>query len=725
MSSQTSRKLFCGICEASCGLVATVDGDELVRLRPDPDHPNSRGFACSKGIGFPGVRNDPDRVLHPLKRGADGYMHRVSWEEALDDIGRRLRSVIEAHGKESIGLYLGNPTAWNYSAQAVVLGMSAALGTKHLYTAASLDINNYLVVSQLLYGHNAINPFPDLHRTDFFLVLGANPVLSHGSMMTVGRIRETMVDIRKRGGRVVVVDPRRNETAELFEHVPIRPDSDAWLVAAMLRVVLDEGLADERLLAEQSTGWESLRELVAGVELERAARETGIPAAQIAALAHDFARAPAAVLYGRCGASLGRFSTLTKYLIDAFNLATGNLDRPGGSVFGHAMLPVENLAHAAGQTGYDRWRTRVDGLPEVMGTAPVATMAREIETPGSGQLRALFACSGNFVSTGPAGPRMSAALRELDLFVSLDLYETETNEHADYILPPTTWLERDIMPLFTSPHSAVPHAQWVPATLRPAGEARDDWWIIDQICRRSGLVPSPMKVGRLLGKIGIRPTPAQQMDLALRLSSYGDLFGLRRGGLSRKKLWAERAAIKLADRPPTGALSEHVYHKDKRVHLDQPLMREEMRALIARSGGDPDYPLQLISLRELRGQNSWMHNVPKLMAADRVQRLRVHPGDAAPLDLEDGDQVELSSRDGAIEVRVAVTDEVMPGVVALPQGWGHRGGWKRAVTAGGANYNDLASSDPADVDRVSGQAILNGIRVRLRRAAVSADPVEA
>jgi len=715
-ATTVERKLFCSICEACCGLIATVADDKILQLRPDPEHPSSRGFACSKGIGFSYVLSDPDRVLEPLQRQPDGSFKPVSWDTALDDIAQRLRGIIDRHGGEAVGGYIGNPVGWNYAAQTTLMGMFAALGSKHFYTSGSVDVNNYFVVGQLLYGNNMINPIPDIHRTDFLVVLGANPVVSHGSMVTIGNIREAMLDITARGGRVVVIDPRRTETAELFEYLPIRPDSDAWLIAAMLKVIFDEDRVDHAAVVRQAHGLDSLRELVAGVTLERAQSETGIDAAQIAQLARDFAAAPSAAFYGRCGFSLGQFSTLTKYLSDALNIVTGNLDRPGGVVFGHAMIDGEKMLADGNLSGYDRWRTRVDGVPEVLGSSPIACLPREVTTPGRGQLHALFICSGNMVTSSPSPDEMESALRQLDLMVSLDPYVTETSRLAHYILPPTLWLERDVMPSFSMGYTAVPYAQWIPATVKPAGQARDDWWIVDQICRRIAVVPSPLKSMRLLGKLGWRPSPATLMDIALRLGPEGDLFGLRPRGLSRKKLFANPGGIKLMDQPPTGVLARRLHHADKRVHLAQPIMGPEMQRLIARSTIDPEYPLRIISLRELRSHNSWLHNIPKLMAGGRVQRLRIHPDDAAPLAIENGDEVEIASRHGAIRVTAWLSDEVMRGTVALPQGWGHRGGWKRAVAARGANYNVLASSRPSEFDRLSGQPRLNGIAVRISRA---------
>jgi anaerobic selenocysteine-containing dehydrogenase len=558
-----SKQLFCGICEASCGLIATVDGNEVIKLQPDPDHPNSRGFACSKGIAFPSVRSDPDRVLHPLRRRADGSFEQVSWDEALDDIGRRLRTVIKRHGRESVGIYAGNPITWNFSAFLLANGMTAALKTKHSYAVASVDINNYWAVGELLYGHNMSNLVPDLARTDFFLCLGANPVVSHGSMMNQGRVRETMLAITDRGGRVVVVDPRRTETAELFEHLSIRPNGDVWLLAAMLKVIFDENLQDQAALEQTTLGHDVLPELVRHVDMERAAKETGITEAEIVTLARDFAAAPSAVLYGRCGASLGPFATMAKYLIDSLNIATGNFDRAGGSCFGRPWLELEGLTRKLKLSGYDRWRTRVDGIPEVFGTSPLVSLPREIRTPGKGQLRAMLVLSGNPVISGPASAEIEGAMQELELLISVDPYITDTGRHAHYVLPPTLWLEREGLPLATQAHAAVPYAQWVSQTVPPPGEARDDWWIIDQICKRIKLVPSPAPGAQLLGRLGIRLTPMFTVDLALRTGSEGDLFGLRRGGLNRKKLIANGGGVKLADGLPTGVRTKRVHHKDR------------------------------------------------------------------------------------------------------------------------------------------------------------------
>ena len=710
------RKVFCGVCEGSCGLEARVQGTEVISLRADPEHPNTRGFACAKGLAFAAVRDDPDRLLHPLKRMPDGSFTQVSWDQALDEIGERLRSIIAQHGTESIGLYQGNSVAWNFGAFLNLFGMAGALKTKHLYSAASSDINGYWLMSQLMYGSNFLNPIPDVARTDFMLCLGANPAVSHGSMANIGRFRDTMVAITRRGGRVVVVDPRRSETAALFEHLPIRPNGDVWLLAALLKVIFDENLADMEALQRQTSGHRILPEILAGLDLQRAASASGIAVATIQQLARDFAAARSACAYGRCGISIGPFASLGKYFLDALNIVTGNLDRPGGWCFGRPFVDLETMMHRMKSTGYDRWRTRVDQFPEVAGTSPVVSIPREIRTPGRGQLRAMLVIGANPATSSPAAGELRDAFRQLDLLISQDVYMTETSRLAHYILPPTVWLEREGFPIFTQSHSGVPHAQWVGPTVPPRGDVRDDAWIMDEICKCIGLVPADFPGAQLLGKLGLRPSPSFLMDIGLRTGPEGDWFGLRPRGLSRKKLMERNGAVKLADSVPTGVLHHRIFTRDRKVALDHDVVRVEMKRLLAfDTTVDSDYPLSLISLRELRTQNTWLHNIPKLIAGDRVQRLRIHPQDAVRYAIEDGDPVEITSRYGQIRVPAArVSDEMMVGSLALPHGWGHEGGWQRAVAMGGDGYNALTTNRVDCTDLPSGNASVNGVAVRVR-----------
>ncbi len=447
MGNVEERVTYCRICEAACGMVATVQDGRVTKLRPDRDHPLSQGYACPKGIAMLEVHDDPDRVTRPLRRRPDGDFEPVSWEVALDEITARMALLIEAHGGRSIGWYMGNPGAFSYSHPIWVKGFLDALGSQHYYTASSQDVSNRFAASALLYGSPAIVPIPDLQRTSFLLIVGANPLVSHGSLLTAPRIKDQLHAITARGGRVVVVDPRRSETAGAFEHVPVRPDSDAWLLLSLLHVVFAEGLADEAALADQTVGSAWLRGVVARHAPQDTQERTGVPADDVRALARDLATAGSAAVYGRTGSCLGRHGTLVAFLLDALNAVTGNLDRPGGAVFGRPAIAIDEAAAKAGLDSYATKRSRIGGFPEVLGAMPAALIGEEILTPGDGALRALVVSSGNPVLSVPDGGALGEALQQLELLVSIDLYVNETNRHADYVLPATSFLEREDIPL--------------------------------------------------------------------------------------------------------------------------------------------------------------------------------------------------------------------------------------------------------------------------------------
>ncbi len=714
------RVTYCRICEPLCGLVATVEDGEVVQLRPDRDHPLSRGFACPKGIAMTAVQNDPDRVTHPLRRLPDGTFSQTTWDQALDDIAARLKPILERGGGEAVGWYLGNPSAFSYSHPIWVKGFMDAIGSPNLYSAGSQDVNNRFVASHLLYGSPLIVPIPDLARTEMLLIVGANPLVSHGSVLTAPRIKDALHAIVSRGGRVVVVDPRRSETARAFEHIPIRPDTDAWLMLSLLQVIFAEGLQDAGALRRQARGVGTLQRLVAPHDPESTAARTGIAADVVRDLARAVARADGAALYGRTGSCLGRHGTLVSFLLDAVNVVTGNLDREGGAIFGTGAIQIEDLLHAVGADSYGKVHSRIGGFPDVLGQLPASVMAREITTPGRGQIRALFVSSGNPALSVPNGQELERALGDLELMVAIDLYVTDTSRHADYILPATTFLEREDFPSAFLTFSTKPFLQWTEPVVQPRGESRQEWEIIEDIAARIGVVPASAWVLRALGKVGLKLSPARLIDLGLRLGPRGDLFGLRRGGLSLAKLRAQPHGLVLGEHQPVGVLGKKVFHRDKRVHLDAADIAAELQSLQAENGCDPDYPLRLIGLRELRSHNSWMHNVENLMQGGRAHAARMHPEDAARCGIADGQSCRIVSEVAAIELPAKVTDEMTPGTIAVPHGWGHRGGWRRATEAGGANVNLLASSAPEDLERLACMAHLNGIPVRLEAVAAVA-----
>ena len=577
------------------------------------------------------------------------------------------------------------------------------------------------VASKLLYGAASQIPFPDLPRTDFLFMLGANPLVSHGSAVRTPRVKDDLAGITRRGGRVVVVDPRRTETARAYEHLPVRPDSDAWLLLSMLYVIFDEDLADTAALAEQTTGWQTLRDIVRGFPPEDTQARTGVDADVLRGLARDFATAPTAVAYGRTGACLGRHGTLVCFLLDALSIVTGNLDRAGGMLFAQAVIPLEDMGEKAGRLTYNTSRSRIGDLPEVISTYPAALIAEEIITPGDGQMRAMFVTAGNPVLTVPNGPMLEKALGELELLVSLDLYVNETNRHADYVLPATTFLERYDVPYSFANCSPTVFIQAAEPVLAPYGHARNEWEVFDELARRMKLslfATGPLErfngVLTWLDRRGIgRITPRRVVELLMRIGPFGDRFGLRRNGINPRRLKENPHGIVLAEHASAGIRTDAVRHSDGKVALALDEILLEVNSLGDRHPDDPDFPLMAIGMREMRSQNSWMHNSPTLMKGNRRQRARINPADAAAANLTDGAGVRITSPYGAIETEVQITDDMAPGTVAIPHGWGHRGGWQLANSSGGANVNELTSNAAADLERLAGMSVLNGVAIRI------------
>ena len=721
-------------------MVATVEDGRLVSLRPDRDHPVSAGFACQKGIAFVEVQNDPDRVTTPLRRvksvalrasgSSVGTFEPVSWDDAMTDIAARLARIHREHGPGAIGWYFGNPGAFSYSHTLwlpmfmVALGLGASPRRKsHLFTAGSQDVNNRFVASQLLYGNPTALPVPDVPRTDFLVVIGANPVVSHGSVLTVPRIRDRMHDIVKRGGRVLVIDPRRTETAEHFDWLPIVPDGDAFLLLSLLQVMFADDLVDRAALARRADGLAWLERMVTPFTPERTQPHTGVAPDVVRSLARDLARTPRAAVYGRVGTSVGENGTLTTYLLDVVNLAAGNLDVVGGSMFGTYGLPFERRLSAVGagllRRIYRRRRSRIGGFPSVLLSEPAALMAKEITTEGPGQIRALFVSAGNPVLSVPNGSELEEALEALDLMVGIDLYVNETTAHCDYVLPATTMYERDDFPLPFQTLQPTPFRQATEAVVAPAGSARTEWEIIDDLARRlwrrTPMLAAMAAMRKTLGLFGQRITPRTLVDAVIRLSEGGDRFGLRRGGLSFAALTGQHPhGVVLGDGLRPGVLRDVVVYRNRRVRLQHNDIEREFGALARRTKPD-GYPMRVIGMRELRSENTWMHNAPLLMRGERQHRALLHVDDAQACGIGDGDLVRVSSAHGQIEVPVRLTEDIMRGVIAIPHGWGHRGtgGWQVANRAGGANVNELMSSDPDDLESLAGMARLTGVPVRV------------
>ncbi len=681
---------YCRLCEAQCGMIAHVENGRVTRIDPDREHVTAEGHICIKGPSIMHVTYDEDRVTTPLKRGdAPGEFVPVSWDEALDDIAARLSATRKAHGDGSIAVYTGNPIAFATGLPATLIGFGGQLSGK-IYGAMHVDTICKQLSGELVYGSPMIQSFPDIERTDYLLMLGANPMVSQLSLVSEPLFRKKLDAIAKRGS-VVVVDPRATETAKRYEHCPIRPDSDVWLLAAIINTLSQNDRLDEPLLEERVSGWTELEAGLAWITVEEASQRTGIPADRIEALAMDFANAERAVCYGRVGTNRGTFTTLLNVLIEALNLVTGNFGKPGGNVIarGAADLPMPP---------YGSMRSRA-GIPLTMGMSPTGELVYDMTTPGDSQLEALVVACGNPVISAPGGRALEEALRDLELLVSIDLYVNETNRHADYILPGLTFLERsDINDFWVN--KPRPWLQMTDAVISPVGDCRLETEIIDEIAVRMGLAPV---IGGMLG----------QNEKVHPMDMIAGMYAEREDGLTLEKLRDEHPhGIATAANVDAEASWQHIKFEDRKPRVWGDVVKTELNRLQEHDRVLDDNELLLFGRRMLKSLNSWMHNVERLVRSD-TPTLQMHPTDADRRGLESGQEVTVTSKSGAVQVVVEVTEDVVPGSVCYPHGWGHNGSWQLANSQDGVNINLLASSDPGDWEQVSGACLLDGIPVRV------------
>ena len=711
----------CTLCEASCGLALELEGDRIVSVRGDEEDPLSHGFICAKGVAIADVHHDPDRLRSPMRKTADGKFEPIGWEEAFAIVAARLKALRATHGADAIALYLGNPIIHNHGALLLRAGFVHAFGTRNSFSAGSQDTSPRFAASFHLYGSSLVTPVPDIDRTHYFLCVGANPAVSNGSFMTAPDVRRRLRAIRERGGRIVVVDPRRTETArEADQWVPIRPGGDAALLLAMTQTLVADGRVDETSIAAVAHGWPQVRERLKSFTPERVTAQTGVAPETIRSLAHEFADAPSSVAYSRVGVCNSRFGTLGTWATDVLNLAAGRLGAVGGAMFPTPPIAIAAVApHLALGDGHGRWRSRVRGLPEVFADLPANTLADEIETPGDGQVRALFVYAGNPVLSVPNSRRLSRALEKLEFMVAVDVYVNETTRHADVILPPAWTFAEDYFEAFL-PNVAVRNfARFTPPVIaRGAGE-RADWEILLEIAERMGGGASGFfvvdRIIRLARRLGLRWTPNTTIDMLLRLGRHGDRYLPWSRGLNLKRLAAMPHGADLGPLEP--GVARRVRYRDRRMRLAPDVIMTALAEL--QTIDRPPPQLLLIGRRDPRTNNSWMHNVPAMVTGRERCVLLVHPEDAARAQVRDGEVAILESRVHCGPVPVRVSDEMTPGVVSLPHGWGHAASapWQHVAAAhAGVSVNDW--TDDQDVEALVGQSILNGVPVRLRPAAV-------
>lgn len=694
----------CHLCEAICGLVIETQGEQVVSIKGDPNDPLSRGHICPKAVALQDIHTDPDRLRKPVKRvrrQSGEFQHEeIEWDEALDLAASALIRSITQQGVDSVGVYLGNPSVHNYGMLTHQGSLFRHIRTKNRFSATSVDQLPHHLVSLWLFGHKLLFPIPDIDRCDHFLMLGANPMASNGSIWTVPDVRKRIKALTGRGGRLVVVDPRRTETAALAtDYQPIKPGADAWLLLAMLHVLYRDGLLRLGHLAEFVDGIEQIGDAVAGITPELAAEQTGIPAEQIVAMTHDLAGAERAIVYGRMGVSTQRYGTLCQWAIQALNILTGNLDREGGSLF---TLPAVDQIMATGPGGFDRHQSRVRGLPEFDRELPAAALAEEICTEGEGQIRVLFTGAGNPVLSTPAGDKLEAALEQLDFMISLDPWINETTRHADVILPPTSPLEHDHYDLAFHVNAIRNTARYNPSVFEKPEGALHDWEIFEQLG------------ARVAAGLGLdhkaSPAPDGLIDMGLRAGPYGDNSP---HGVSLDKLKENPSGLDFGPLKPQ--LPGRLRTTNQRIGLGVAAIFTDIQRLVADTAAN-DAPYALIGRRHVRDCNSWMHNYRRLVKGRDRCTLMVNPDDAAREGWQDGDLVTVASSSGRLQAPIEVSDDIMPGVVSLPHGYGHnRQGIKAAIASdhAGVSCNDV--TDAGYLDALSGNAAVNGVPVQVER----------
>ncbi len=733
----------CPLCEATCGLAIETRGDTVKRIRGDKDDVFSHGYLCVKGTSLKPLHEDPDRLRKPLVRrgeAADGspIFDEVEWDEAWRVVDEKLSSVRDAHGAEAIGVYLGNPNVHNVGSATHTRPFVRALGARSLFSASTVDQMPRHVASGYLYGSGALMPVPDVDRTDLLVLIGTNPFVSNGSICTAPGFPNRIRKVKERGGRVIVIDPAETRTSKVADvHLRIRPGTDAALLAAVAHHLIGTDRVTTGPVGALVDGLEDLYDALGPFTPEYAESVTGIDAAEVRSLAEAIAESPSAAVHGRIGTTTVEFGTLTTWLIDVIAILTGNLDRPGGSMFPRPATERIRPGRPGREYRVGRWTSRVNGRPEVQGELPAGDLPVEILEPGDGRLRMMFTVAGNPVLSCPDSVRMDEAFASLDAMVSVDLYLNETTRHADVILPPVGPLEKSHYDIAFYGLSVRNVANWSPPVFEADGPAEDD--ILAKIAMIAlGLGPdadvelahtqvlqellsgeakaegSPVEgrdVEELLAMVEGDTGADRVVDVLIRTGPYGDGFGVDPDGLSLSKLKANPHGIDLGALKPR--LPDMLNTPGGRIDLFAGPFAEELERLGAVMTEHAfDRRLRLIGRRHLQSNNSWMHNLEELVKGKPRCTLQVNPRDAQRIGLETGVEATVRSRVGAVTVPVEVTDAVIEGVVSLPHGWGHDVSGVRMEVArkhGGENSNVL--TDPDLIDPLSGTAVLNAIPV--------------
>ena len=694
-------RTFCRVCEPACGLVARVDAARLVALRPDREHPISHGWACNKGLATFDIHHDPDRLSHPLKRTPSGSFERISWDQAMEEIAAKLRAIRETRGDWSTAMYIGNPTAFNALIGVGMTPFIAGLGTRQIYSAGSQDCSNKFAASEFVYGTSTVHPVPDFDHTNYLLILGSNPGVSHMSFISIADPMKVLRAAQQRGAKIRFVNPRRIESVKLGvgELIQIRPDTDVYFLAALLNELNRIGGFDPDVIAAHGKNIDGLRAFIAAYPPERVAPVTGVPAETIREVARDWAAADGASVTMSTGANMGRHGTLAYWLVQMLSFVTGNLDRRGGNIESVGYYPA---ASRSGRSDPARafFDSRFGRIRHVRGSLPGNLLANEILTPGPGQVRALFVVAGNPLLSMADETRLRQALASLELLVCVDIYRTATAQLAHYVLPATDQFERADMTYAGLGLQHRPHVQYTDAVVPPHGERREEWWIFAGLCQELGF-KGPLDEG------------AQPQVLA-RLERM-----LEKGGLTLEQVKTTPGGVVLPPLTPGRFFTEHVQTADARVDCSPTFFVDALTTAaehFAALQAEPHGTLRLITKRDRFMHNSWFHNIDKMKRGDRARNhLFMHPDDAARLHLQDGDRVRVRSDAGEVELPVKCDPDLLPGVVAATHGWGHfeTDGMRVARERPGVNVNRLLHSGPGSFEPLSNMAHMTGVLVQV------------
>lgn len=748
MTTDTHYRI-CPLCEATCGLELKAEGRNIVSIRGDRQDTFSQGFICPKGVALPDLDNDPDRLTTPMIRDESGWRE-ATWAEAFETIESNWTRIFAEHGKEALGVYLGNPTVHNTPLSIYAVGFLQSMRGAKLFSASSVDQWPKQFASALMFGTGLSVPIPDVDRTDYLIIMGANPLVSNGSLLTAPNIGARLRGIQKRGGHIIAMDPRETKTTRVAdEHLFIRPGTDAYFLFAVVNVLFTENLTSMNGLGEHVAGLDEVRELAELFPPESVAEKCGIPADTIRRIARELAAAKSAAVYARIGTCTQEFGTLASWLPDVIHVLTGNLDRPGGAMFPRGAHGPGNTKGKPGSGKgfrYGRHKSRVSQRPEIFGEYPVACLAEEIETPGKGQIRAMLTIAGNPVLSTPNGPRLAAAFDSVEFMVSIDMYLNETTRHANVILPATKVLERCHYDMAFAQFAVRNVARYSPAHFEVEEGFVPEWQImltlmgivngmgakpdlamldgmmISTMIRREGAKETSPIHGKdaagILSALSPRVGPERIIDFMLRTGPNGEGFGADPEGLTLSKLEENPHGIDLGPLMPR--IPEVLRTATGKIELAPEPITKDIKRLQDRLGERDE--MVLVGRRHLRTCNSWMHNIPAMVPDSNRCTLHIHPSDAERLGIKNDELSTVTSRVGSVTLGVEVTKGIMPGVVSIPHGWGHDAESIRMKVAekhAGVNVNILTDEDAMDAP--TGNSVLNGIPVSIVPAGAVAE----